>query len=325
MDPDGAGALLALAYPDRIAQARPGQPGQYRLSGGRGAALDPTDPLAAQRWLAVADLDGQGRDARIYLAAPVTLEELEAEFADQIRAEEVVAWDGREEQVKARSRRRLFELALEDRPLPDPPADMVLSAMLEGVREMGLSCLPWTKELEAWRRRVAFVHRADPDRWPDVSDTALLETLADWLGPYLTGVTRRSHLERVDLHAALTGLLDWSRGQELDRIVPTHLEVPSGSRIPIDYSGDEPVLAVRLQEMFGLAETPRLAGGRVPVLIHLLSPAHRPVQVTRDLASFWTNTYREVKKDLAGRYPRHYWPDDPLVAEPTARAKRRGT
>ncbi|WP_119678562.1 ATP-dependent helicase HrpB [Indioceanicola profundi] len=324
VEPDQAGALLALAYPDRIAQARAGQPGQYRLSGGRGAALDPTDPLAAQKYLAVADLDGQGRDARIFLAAPLSLAELEENFADLIRAEKIVTWDGREQLVQARSRRRLYELALEDRPLPNPPADAVLSAIIQGIREMGLTALPWTKELQAWRARVAFLHAQAPGDWPDMSDAALLETLEDWLAPYLDGVSRRGHLERIDFRSALTGLLDWQKGQELDRLAPTHLDVPSGSRIPIDYSGPEPVLAVRLQEMFGLAETPRLAGGRAPVLIHLLSPAHRPVQVTRDLASFWANTYKDVKKDLAGRYPRHYWPDDPLVAEPTARAKRRG-
>ncbi len=326
VDHQDAGSLLALAYPDRIAQRRPGTPGQFRLSNGRGAALDPSDPLSAADWLAVADLDaGTGATARIFLAAPLTLAELEEDFADQVRDEQVVAWDGREGVVLARRRRRLFGVVLEDKPIQNPPAELVLPAMLQGIREMGLRCLPWTKELEAWRARVAFLHRADPAGWPDVSDSALLEGLEDWLAPYLSGVSRKGHLERVDLHAALTGMLDWGKRQELERVAPSHVEVPSGSRIPIDYGGEEPVLAVRLQEMFGLAETPRLAGGRVPVLLHLLSPAHRPVQVTRDLAGFWAGAYKDVKKDLAGRYPRHYWPDDPLVAEATARAKRRGT
>ncbi len=324
-DHNDAGLLLALAYPDRIGQRRPGAPGQFRLSGGRGAALDPTDALAACELLAVADLDGQGRDARIFLAAPVTQSELEEAFADEIRTEAEVVWDSREQIVQARRRRRLFELSLKDEPLPNPPADLVLPALLEGIRSMGLSCLPWTKELEGWRRRVAFLHRAAPDRWPDVSDEGLLVTLEDWLAPYLSGITRRSHLDRIDLHSAVTGILDWNQRQAMDTEIPTHLTVPTGNRIPIDYSGEEPVLAVRLQELFGLAETPRLGGGRIPVLLHLLSPAHRPVQVTRDLAGFWAGSYKDVKKELAGRYPRHYWPDDPLVAEPTARAKRRGT
>lgn len=325
VDHEDAGLLLALAYPDRIGQRRAGAAGQFRLSGGRGAMLDPTDALAAADLLAVADLDGQGRDARIFLAAPVTQSALEEAFADDIRAETEVVWDGREQIVQARRRRRLFELSLKDEPLNNPPADLVLPAMLEGVRSMGLACLPWSKELEGWRRRVAFLHRAAPDRWPDLSDEGLLASLEEWLAPYLSGMTRRSHLDRVDLHAALTGILDWNQRQAMDAEIPTHLTVPTGNRIPIDYSGEEPVLAVRLQELFGLAETPRLGGGRIPVLLHLLSPAHRPVQVTRDLAGFWSGSYKDVKKELAGRYPRHYWPDDPLIAEPTARAKRRGT
>lgn len=325
VDIESTGAVLALAYPDRIAQRRAGQIGQFRLANGRGAVLDPADPLAAAEFLAVADLDGQGRDARIFLAAPIDRAELEAEFADQIKAEDVLAWDGREEAVLARRRRLLFGLILADEALTSPPQQMIVPVMIEGIRQMGLSTLPWSKELETWRQRVAFLRRFDAVRWPDVSDDVLLATLNEWLAPWLAGVTRRSHLLKIDLDAAVRGLVDWQRGQELDRLAPTHLQVPSGSRIPIDYSGEEPVLAVRLQEMFGLVETPRVVDGRVPVLLHLLSPAHRPVQVTRDLASFWTNGYRDVKKDLAGRYPKHYWPDDPLVAEPTARAKRRGS
>lgn len=324
-DPEAAGAVLAFAYPDRIAQRRPGAPGQFRLSNGRGAAVDPTDPLAAADYLVVADLDGRNRDARIFLAAPIEQADLVADFAEAMRTEDVCAWDPREDAVVARRRRFLFELVLKDEPLPNPPADRTTAGMVEGIRQMGLATLPWTKELDGLRARIAFLRRMDPDRWPDLSDAALTAGLETWLAPFLGGITRRSHLSRLDLHAALTAGLDWSTRQDLDRLAPTHLDVPSGSRVPIDYSGEEPVLAVRLQELFGLAETPRVAGGRVPVLLHLLSPAHRPVQVTRDLASFWANTYRDVKKDLAGRYPKHYWPDDPLVAEPTARAKRRGS
>ena len=272
----------------------------------------------------MADLDGAARESRIFLAAPLTLAELEDAFAEHIRSETVVAWDGREQAVLARRRRMLFALALKDERLPNPPAEAIAAAMLEGIREMGLTALPWTDELRKWQTRVLFLRRREGEEWPDVSDAALLETMEEWLAPFLNGASRRAHLDRVELGNALRGLLPWAMQQRLDKEAPTHVEVPSGSRIPIDYGGDEPVLAVRLQEMFGLAETPRIAGGRVPLLLHLLSPARRPAQVTRDLASFWANAYKAVKADLKGQYPKHYWPDNPLEAEPTARAKPRG-
>ncbi|MFC5355331.1 ATP-dependent helicase HrpB [Azospirillum himalayense] len=328
-DLGATGLLVALAYPDRIGQRRPGgstggAAAQYRLSNGRGAYFQDAEPLSAEDWLAVADLDGAARESRIFLAAPLTLAELEEAFAEHIRSETVVAWDGREQTVLARRRRMLFALALEDKRLPNPPAEAIAAAMLEGIREMGLTALPWTDELRKWQTRVLFLRRREGEEWPDVSDTALLETMEEWLAPFLNGASRRAHLDRVELGNALRGLLPWAMQQRLDKEAPTHVEVPSGSRIPIDYSGDEPVLAVRLQEMFGLAETPRIAGERVPLLLHLLSPARRPVQVTRDLASFWANAYKAVKADLKGQYPKHYWPDNPLEAEPTARAKPRG-
>ena len=323
------GLLVALAYPDRIGQRRPGgnaggAAAQYRLSNGRGAFFQDAEPLTAQDWLAVADLDGAARESRIFLAAPVTLAELEETFAEHIRTETVVAWDGREQAVLARRRRMLFALVLKDERLANPPADVIAAAMLEGIREMGLTALPWTDELRKWQARVQFLRRMEGEEWPDVSDAALLDTMEEWLMPFLNGASRRAHLDRVELSNALRGLLPWAMQQRLDKEAPTHVEVPSGSRVPIDYSGDEPVLAVRLQEMFGLAETPRIAGGRTALLLHLLSPARRPVQVTRDLASFWANAYKAVKADLKGQYPKHYWPDNPLEAEPTARAKPRG-
>ena len=328
-DIGATGLLVALAYPDRIGQRRPGgnaggAAAQYRLSGGRGAFFQEAEPLSAEDWLAVADLDGAARESRIFLAAPVTLAELEDAFAEHIRTDTVVAWDGREQAVLARRRRMLFALVLKDERLSKPPADRIAAAMLEGIREMGLICLPWSDELRRWQSRVLFLRRMEGEEWPDVSDAALLDSLEEWLTPFLDGVSRRAHLDRVELSNALRGLLPWAMQQRLDKEAPTHVEVPSGSRVPIDYSGDEPVLAVRLQEMFGLAETPRIAGGRTPLLLHLLSPARRPVQVTRDLASFWANAYKAVKADLKGQYPKHYWPDNPLEAEPTARAKPRG-
>jgi ATP-dependent helicase HrpB len=222
----------------------------------------------------------------------------------------------------ARHRRRLGALLLEDKPLMKPDPEALKEAMLDGVRQMGLAALPWNGDLQAWRQRIGFM-RAIDDSWPDLSDTALLARLDEWLGPFLDGATRREHLQRVDTSAALRTLVPWEQARKLDGLVPTHIEVPSGSRIPLDYTNPtEPTLSVRLQEMFGLTETPRIAGGKVPVTIHLLSPARRPVQVTRDLASFWKTGYRDVKSELKGRYPRHYWPDDPLVAEPTARVRR---
>ncbi|PWC73461.1 ATP-dependent helicase [Azospirillum sp. TSH100] len=331
MDSNAVGILLALAYPDRIGQRRPGgQPGgvaaQYRLSGGRGAYFQQAEPLSAEEWLAIADLDGAARESRIFLAAPVTLADLEESFADDIRTETIVAWDAREQMVLARRRRMLFALILKDEKLAKPPADAMVAAMIEGIRALGPACLPWTDELRKWRTRVMFLRAREGDvhGWPDLSDAALMDGLEEWLAPFLDGVSRRAHLERIDLSSALRALLPWELKTRLDAEAPTHVEVPSGSRIPIDYDGEEPVLAVRLQEMFGLAETPRIAGGRVPVLLHLLSPARRPVQVTRDLASFWANAYKAVKADLKGQYPKHYWPDNPLEAEPTARAKPRG-
>ncbi|CAO3399515.1 ATP-dependent helicase HrpB [Azospirillum palustre] len=331
MDSQAVGLLVALAYPDRIGQRRPGgQPGgvaaQYRLSGGRGAYFQQAEPLSAEEWLAIADLDGAARESRIFLAAPVTLADLEESFADDIRTETIVAWDAREQTVLARRRRMLFALILKDEKLAKPPAEAMAAAMIEGIRALGPTCLPWTDELRKWRTRVMFLRSREGDAydWPDLSDTALMDGLEAWLAPFLDGVSRRAHLERIDLSSALRALLPWDLKTRLDAEAPTHVEVPSGSRIPIDYDGEEPVLAVRLQEMFGLAETPRIAGGRVPMLLHLLSPARRPVQVTRDLASFWANAYKAVKADLKGQYPKHYWPDNPLEAEPTARAKPRG-
>lgn len=319
-----AGLLLAFAYPDRIARRRPGGEPRYAMTGGGGAVFPGHEPLAAEEWLALAETDGDRREARIFLAAPLTLAEIEDRFEDDIREETVCRWDPREEVVQARRRRVLWSLAVEDKPLRDADPEALAAAMAEGVRQMGLACLPWTPELEKLCRRVAFVRGLDPDGgWPDLSEAALLAGLEDWLVPYLSGITRRAHLARLDLGAALGGLLDWGMRKRLDELAPTHAEVPSGSRVPIDYSGDEPVLAVRLQEMFACAETPRIGGGRAPLLLHLLSPARRPVQVTRDLASFWANAYRQVKADLKGQYPKHWWPDDPMQAEPTARIKPR--
>ncbi|MEO5374742.1 MAG: ATP-dependent helicase HrpB, partial [Alphaproteobacteria bacterium] len=319
------GLLVALAYPDRIAQRRPGGEGQFRLAGGGGAVLHPTEPLAAADWLAVADLDGARRDARIHLAAPLTVADLEEGFADRFVSEAFVRWEPREEAVLARRRLRLDELVLRDEPLRDPDPALLTAAMVEGVRTLGLAALPWSPEAQSLRARIAFLRVAEGEAdWPDLSDAALLAGLDAWLAPHLAGLTRRAHLKGLDLAAILRDALPWPKRQALDALAPTHVTVPSGSRIPIDYADPTaPVLAVRLQEMFGATDTPRLAGGRVALTLHLLSPAGRPMQVTRDLASFWAGAYREVRADLRGRYPKHHWPDDPLTAEPTNRTRRR--
>lgn len=325
-DGDGrdVGIVLAFAYPDRVARRRPGGEPRYALSGGRGALFADAEPMSAEEWLVAAELDGDRREARIFLAAALSKAEIEDHFADSIRTEQAVVWDRREELVRASRQRRLFALVLDEQKLEDAAPDALAAAMAEGVRAMGLACLPWTDELMKWRERVGLLRRLDPDGgWPDLSDQALVDGLGEWLAPYLSGITRRSHLTRLDLSQALRGLVPWELSRRLDELVPTHVTVPSGSRVPIDYSGETPVLAVRLQEMFGCADTPRILGGKVPLLLHLLSPARRPVQVTQDLASFWANAYHAVKADLKGQYPKHWWPDDPMQAEPTARAKPR--
>ena len=318
------GTLLALAYPDRIGRRRPGTAGRYLLSGGRGAALPEGDPMATEEFLVVADLDGSAQDSRIYLAAPIAAPVIEELFAERIVDEQLVQWNAREGAVLAQQRRRLGALLLEDKPLARPDPDKVKAAMLEGVHQLGVAALPWSDDLAKWRQRIAFLRTLDPAGWPDLSDAALLASLDEWLAPFLDGVSRRSHLDRIDLGAAIKALMPWERQREVDRLAPTHVEVPSGSRVPIDYANPaEPTLSVRLQEMFGLTDTPRVGDGKVPITLHLLSPARRPVQVTRDLASFWTSGYKAVKAELKGRYPRHYWPDDPLIAEPTARVRPR--
>ncbi|HET8730235.1 MAG TPA: ATP-dependent helicase HrpB [Moraxellaceae bacterium] len=322
---DDAGRLLALAYPDHIGQRRPGSEARFRLSNGRGAVLPPEDRLAREAWIVAAEMDGTAREARIFLAAPVSLMVLEEELGAVVTDSEAVSWDAQAQAVLARRQRRLGALVLEDRPLADADPARVKTVLCDAIRQKGIEILPWTPELRQWQARVQLMHALEPEQWPDASDAALLESLDEWAGPFLDGMTRFSHLEKFPLRDALTSLLDWPRQQRLDQELPPRLTVPSGSAIAIDYTTDHhPVLSVKLQEMFGLTATPRLAGGRVPLTIHLLSPAQRPVAVTQDLASFWANAYAEVRKDLRGRYPRHPWPEDPLAAPAQRGVKKRG-
>ncbi len=316
------GSLLALAYPDRIGLRR-GPGGGYLLSGGRGANFEGHEPLSSREMIVAAHLDGSQRSARIYLAAAYDTSELREEFADHIRAEEHIGWDPAAGAVLARQRTKFGALVLDDRPLRDPDREAVSRALLEAAAADGLRLLPWSRETRQLQERIVFLRKTMPElQLPDMTDAALAADTG-WLAAFVQGMSRAEHLQRLSLKGALESMLSWQQRRDLDECAPTHLMVPSGSRIALDYSGDEPVLAVRLQELFGLQETPRVARGRVPVLLHLLSPAQRPMQVTRDLANFWAVTYFEVRRELQARYPKHHWPDDPLSAQPTSRAKRR--
>jgi len=317
------GLLLAFAYPDRIAQHRPGVGGRFLLRNGQGASLQP-QALTREAYLVAAELDGRRPESGIFLAAALTLEEIETHFADEIVAEDILAWDDATRAVIARRRRRLGALVLKETTLRDPDSDAVARVLIERVRREGVDRLPWSESGRRTRARLAFLHRLDAD-WPDVSDEALAADLDAWLGSRVGGLRCLDDLGRIDLGELLLDRIPWDRRAALDDWAPTHVQVPSGSRILVDYTDPAaPVLAVRLQELFGLRETPAVGRGRVPLTLHLLSPARRPVQVTRDLAGFWRTTYFEVRKDLKGRYPRHHWPDDPLEAEPTRHTKRRG-
>ncbi|WP_150764971.1 ATP-dependent helicase HrpB [Pseudomonas fluorescens] len=328
--PRWVGALLALAYPDRVAQQR--RPGgtEYRLANGRAAMFTESDVLMKHSWLVIADLGSrQGqREERIYLAADFDPALFDSVLAEQVRCVDQLDWDEREGVLRAERQRKVGELILSREPLTGLDESARSQALVNLVRRKGLELLPWTPELRQWQARVALLRQLDlggkaESEWPDVSDAALLKNLEHWLMPYLGKVSRLSHFSNLDLSSIVHNLLPWPLPQRLDELAPHHLSVPSGSSIRLDYSEQPPILAVRLQELFGLADTPRIAGGRQVVKLHLLSPARRPVQVTQDLANFWRSTYAEVKKDLKGRYPKHYWPDDPLVAEATARIKPR--
>ena len=323
--PLSIGTLLASAYPDRVAKRRGADSGVFQLASGRGARLPEGDLLGGREYLVAAQLDAGQREGRVFLAAPISLQELREHQAKHIEQCSVVRWESQSEAVIAQQEERLGALLLSRRLLETADPEALCDAMLQGIRQMGLGCLPWSDGAREWQTRALSLSHWQPEAgWPDLSDQALLQTLEAWLTPWLDGVTRRSHLQRLDLAAILRSSLDWQQQQALEELAPTHIQVPSGSRKRLEYRpGEAPILAVRLQEMFGLAETPTVCRGRVPVMLHLLSPAQRPIQVTQDLRGFWERTYSEVKKELKGRYPKHHWPDDPWSAQPTARAKPR--
>ncbi len=319
------GEVLALAFPDRVGLARPGTAGAYRLSNGRGAALPPGDALAREPLLAIAEIDDAGRDGRILAAAPLDRATLEDLFADAIATVDEIGWDETEGGVTAWRQRRLGALVLDEAPLANPDPARVRAALLERLRAR-LDILTWSDGAAALRRRVAFARRLDGAAWPDWSDAALEASVEDWLGPWLDGVRRRGELARLDLLAALRGVLGRVALNALDTLAPASVTVPTGRAVTIDYADPAaPAIEVKLQEMFGARDTPRIGGGRVPLTLRLLSPAGRPLQVTRELGAFWAGSYAEVRREMRGRYPRHPWPDDPLAALPTARAKPRGS
>ncbi|QJC52194.1 ATP-dependent helicase HrpB [Paenibacillus albicereus] len=318
-EPPDIGLLLALAYPDRIAQRRPD--GRYVLAIGRGAALASVQPISSAAYLVAADLDDAGVESRIDLAAPVELAALEALLPELFEPEQAVEWDDAAQAVRSRRRTRLGAIVVRESQLDRPDPERVTAALLQGIRRQGLRLLPWSRQTRQLQARMQLMHAVRPD-WPDASDEGLLATLEDWLAPHAAGIRSASGLQKLPLAEALDSRLGWERRRQLDSYAPTHLAVPSGSRIPVDYSDPQaPFLAVRLQELFGMKETPRVGGGRLPVVLHLLSPAQRPVQVTRDLESFWSSTYFEVRKELKMRYPKHAWPDNPLEAQPTSRVR----
>jgi ATP-dependent helicase HrpB len=318
------GALLASAYPDRIAMARGGR-GEFLMANGRAAALETHDALASQSFLAIAEIAGRAASARILLAAPLSHADIEAVAGASIEISEDIAFDRASAALRARRRRRLGALVLAEQTLAVPRDDETALALANGVLSLGVEGLPWSKALKQWRERVLFLRRTEGDAWPDLSDAALAKD-PQWLSPYLLGKTRLDEIDANDLSDALRALLSWELTKRLDEEAPTHFVAPTGTSAPIDYEAEGgPSVALRVQELFGLAEHPAIAGGRIPLTLHLLSPAHRPIQITRDLPGFWRGSWAAVRSDLRGRYPRHFWPEDPASAAATNRAKPRGT
>jgi len=330
VSPDGGGrplstgVALALAFPDRIAKNR--GDGSFLLANGRGAGIDRASHLARAPFLAVAELAGHAAQARILLAAEIAAAEIENRFADRIARADETTFDAAAMALRARRRSRLGALTLSEQPLPVAPSEEAARIFADGVIAAGLDRLPWSKPLTQWRGRVIFLRGAHGDPWPDLSDDGLIAARAMWLEPLLYGKTGLAQIEAGALSDAVMAFLPWELRTRLEHEAPSHIEAPTGSRLAIDYEAAQgPTVAVRLQELFGLTVHPSVAGGRVPLVLELLSPAGRPVQVTRDLPGFWRGSYADVRADLRGRYPRHPWPDDPATALPTRRAKPRGT
>jgi ATP-dependent helicase HrpB len=323
------GALVALAYPERIAKNRGGGSGAFLLANGRGANVDRASPLAREPYLAVAELTGSAAQGRILSAAPITLAEIEARFADRIAMQDEIIFDDANLSLRGRKTRRLGAIALADRPMPVFADEATAQQLAEAIAGAGIDRLPFSKALTQWRDRVMFLRASegqsgDNHEWPDLSDTALATSAHGWLAPALAGKTAIGDLAADELAEALHNLLPWQLLRRLDAEAPTHFEAPTGSQVPIDYEAEGgPKIAIRVQELFGLDRHPAIAGGKIPLLIELLSPADRPVQMTRDLPGFWRGSYAAVRSEMRGRYPKHPWPDDPIAATATRRAKPR--
>jgi ATP-dependent helicase HrpB len=311
--------MAALAYPDRIGLRRRGEAPRYLLSGGKGAVLPAGAPMASARLIVATDLDGDPREAQVRQAVALTEDELRDIFADRIAWRDGVAWNRREGRVSARRQETFGALVLDERPWPEAPPEALARASLEGLRQIGL---PWTPAARRLRARIALARGAD---WPEVDDASLLAQAEDWLLPSLAGLRTAAELRALDLTEPLRARIGWDRVAIVDRLAPASFVTPLGRAVPIDYEGDHPSIAVRLQEMFGVTEHPLIGSARAPLRITLLSPAQRPVQVTLDLPGFWATSYTDVRKDMRGQYPRHPWPEDPRQAEPTLRTKPRGT
>lgn len=319
-----AGQLLLHAFPDRIALQRGGR-GRFVMANGRGAELPETERLAGSQMLVIADLTGRAAQARILAAAEVTRGDIEAELPGEIKTGDQIFFDRQSRQVRARRATRLGAIVFEETPLPRPSGAAVTQALVEGVRELGLDQLAFSKEAVQLRERIGFLHRTIGEPWPDVSDSALLSRLDEWFAPFQTEARGLSEISAAGLSNGLMALVPHELQRDLSRLAPTHFEAPTGQRHPIQYEGEEPVLTIRVQELFGLKQHPAIAGGRLPLLLELTSPAHRPIQTTRDLPGFWAGSWKDVRADMRGRYPRHPWPERPEDALPTTRAKPRGT
>jgi ATP-dependent helicase HrpB len=320
------GSLIALAYPERIAKNRGGGSGAFLLVNGRGANVDAASPLAREPFLAIAELTGTAAQGRILSAAPITLAEIEARFAGQIESRDDIAFDTASGSLRGRRSRKLGTIALAEAPIAIEASEQTAKLLAEKIAAVGIGRLPWSKAIKQWRDRVMFLRASEGDEWPDLSDATLAKSASEWLAPSLADKTSINAIGAHELATALEALLPWPLKRRLDAEAPTHFEAPTGTQAAIDYEAEGgPKIAIRVQELFGLDRHPAIAGGRIPLVIELLSPAHRPVQTTRDLPGFWRGSYTAVRTEMRGRYPRHPWPDDPMAALPTRRAKPRGT
>ncbi|MEQ1951408.1 ATP-dependent helicase HrpB [Mesorhizobium sp. CN2-181] len=321
---ESVGSLLLRAWPDRIAKAR-GERGRFVLANGTGAMLDAADPLAGEQYLVIADLQGKAQNARISSAAAVSEADLRAILGDRLERRRTTEFDVERRAVRTREHVKLGGVVLSEQLLPPPKGADADRAILDALREHGLSLLPWSKEAEVLRARLAWLHAHVGAPWPDVSDAALTEALEDWLRPFLNGEASFVRIDPGAVTQGLRSLLPYDLGRRLDQAAPTHFAAPSGSNVPIRYDGGTPVLSIRVQELFGLKNHPAIGDGKVPLTLELLSPAHRPIQTTRDLPAFWRGSWADVRADMRGRYPKHVWPEDPANAAATSRAKPRGT